>query len=160
MKTIKVQPVTSENFSVYGQYTDLLNPSGYSLGDFFHDRIKMNVSGSMNMAFSALEIHKADPMIVTASEYHNTTQEGMVCLDDDMIVYLAPASKEPVPELTEAFLVPKGTMICLHTSVWHLAPIAATKETAHVLIVLPERTYFNDCIVVDYEEDQQIKIEM
>ena len=54
MKTIKVQPVTSENFSVYGQYTDLLNPSGYSLGDFFHDRIKMNVSGSMNMAFSAL----------------------------------------------------------------------------------------------------------
>ena len=160
MKTIKVQPITAENFRAYGQFTDLLNPDGYSLGDFYQDRVKMNVAGNMNLAFSPLLIHKADPMVVTASEYHNTTQEGMVCLDDDMIIYLAPASNKPVPELTEAFLVPKGTLVCLNTSVWHLAPIAVSQETAHVLIVLPERTYFNDCIVVDYDEKDHIKIEM
>ena len=80
------------------------------------------------------------------------------CLDDDVIVHVAPAGKEAVPELTEAFLVPKGTMVLLNTGVWHLSAIPVNKETAHVLIVLPERTYLNDCVVVDYPEEKWVEI--
>ena len=160
MRTIKAKPITAENFKSYGQFTDLLNPGGFSLGDFFHDRVKMNVSGNMNVAFSALTVHKQDPMVVRQAEYHNTTQEGVLCLDDDVILHVAPPSKEPVPEETEAFLVPKGTFVCLNLGVWHLSAMPLNLETAHVLIVLPERIYLNDCIVVDYAEDQQVTIEL
>ena len=160
MRTIKVKPITTEAFRPYGSFTDLLNPQGYSLGDFHQDRLLMHFSGDMQAAFSPLLIHKPERMIVCQSEYHNTTQETMLPLDDDMILYVAPASKEPVPELSEAFLVPKGTMVTLNTGVWHLAPYAVTKETGHVLIVLPERIYNNDCIVMDYTEEQKYEIVM
>ena len=160
MRTIKAKPLTLENFSCYGQFTDLLNPDGFSLGDFYHDRVKMNVAGNMNLAFSPLVVHRADPMVVTQVEYHNTTQEGILCLDDDFVLHVAPPSKEPVPEQTEAFIVPRGTLVCLNVAVWHLSAMPVHEDTAHVLIVLPERLYKNDCIVVDYDEAQQVKIEM
>ena len=160
MKCIKAKPITAENFQLYGQFTDLLNPSGYSLGDFYQDRVKMSVSGDYAVAFSPLVVHKQDPMIVTQAEYHNTTQEGILCLDDDVVIHVAPAGKEPVPELTEAFVVPKGTLVRLHTGTWHLSAMPINKDVAHVLIVLPERIYFNDCIVVDYPEEDWVEIEL
>ncbi len=160
MKTIKAKPITVENFSYYGQFTNLLDPQGYSLGDFFHDRVRMNMAGNMNLAFSPLVVHKSEPRIVSQAEYHNTTQEGILCLDDDVILHVAPPSKEPVPELTEAFIVPKGTLVCLNLGVWHLSAMPINLDTAHVLIVLPERIYLNDCIVVDYPEERQVRIEV
>ena len=99
-------------------------------------------------------------MIVSKAEYHNTTQEGILCLDDDVVIHVAPAGKEPVPELTEAFVVPKGTLVRLHTGTWHLSAMPINKDVAHVLIVLPERIYFNDCIVVDYPEEDWVEIEL
>ena len=158
MRTIKAKPITVEAFHKFGNFTDLLNPEGYSLGDFYQDRLLMHFSARMQAAFSPLLIHKAELMVVSQSEFHNYTQESMLCLDDDMILYVAPASKEPIPEYSEAFIVPKGTMVCLNTGVWHLAPYAVNKETAHVLIVLPERIYNNDCIVMDYTEEQKYEI--
>ena len=160
MKTIKAKPITAENFSYYGQFTDLLNPSGYSLDDFYHDRVRMGVSGNFAVAFSPLTVHKQDPMIVSQAEYHNTTQEGILCLDDDFVLHVAPPSKNPVPDKTEAFIVPKGTLVCINLGVWHLSAMPLHLDTAHVLIILPERTYLNDCIVIDYPEEDHVKIEL
>lgn len=158
MKQITAKPITAENFKEFGSFTDLLHPEGSSLGDFYQDRLKMHSSGAMQMAFSPLLVHKPEKMMVTTAEYHNYTQEGILCLDDDVIVHVAPAGKDPVPELTEAFLVPKGTMVLLNTGVWHLSAIPVNLELAHVLIVLPERTYYNDCIVVEYPEEKWVEI--
>lgn len=158
MRQIKAKPITVENFREFGNFTDLMNPEGFSLGDFYQDRLKMHCSGNMQVAFSPLLVHKPEKMIVTAAEYHNNTQEGVLCLDDDVIIHVAPAGNEAVPELTEAFYVPKGTMVVLHTGVWHLSAIPVSKDLAHVLIVLPERTYHNDCVVKDYPEDQWVEI--
>lgn len=158
MRQLKAKLITVENFKKFGSFTDLLNPEGHSLGDFYQDRLKMHCSGSMQMAFSPLLIRKPEQMIVTSAEYHNYTQEGVLCLDDDVIIHVAPAGKEAVPDLTEAFFVPQGTMVLLDTGVWHLSAIPVNKEVAHVLIALPERTYFNDCVVVDYPEEQWIEI--
>ena len=79
-------------------------------------------------------------------------------MDDDAVINVAPPSKKPVPELTEAFIVPKGTIVKLNVGVWHLAPIPVNNEIMHVMIVLPERVYANDCTVVQYELDDQIEI--
>lgn len=159
MRTIQAKPITVENFKAFGDFTDLFNPEGYSLGDFYQDRVLMHASGNMQIAFSPLLIRKPEKMIIEKAEFHNTTLEGILCLDDDVIIHVAPASQEePIPEMTEAFIVPKGTFVCLKTGTWHLSAIPLHQELAHVLIVLPERIYHNDCMVVNYPEDQHIEI--
>ena len=157
---IKVKPLTVENFHIYGDFVDLLNPSGPNLGDFYRDPVHMHVSGRMQMTFSPLTVHKTEKMIVDTVEYHDYTQEASLCLDDDIVLHVAPASDEPIPEQTEAFFVPKGTLVRIHAGVWHYAAMPVNLETAHVLIVLPERTYKNDCTVVEYTDAQKVEIEL
>lgn len=158
MRTIQAKPLTLESFQPYGTFTDVMNPSGFGLGTYFHDRLKMSVSGRVPVAFCPFIIHKPEKNIVVTTEYHNYTQEGILCLDDDIVIHVAPASAGPVPELTEAFLVPKGTLVLLNLGVWHYGPTPANLEDAHALIILPERTYMNDCIVTNYEPEDQIEI--
>ncbi|MDY5022710.1 MAG: ureidoglycolate lyase [Blautia sp.] len=160
MRKIKAKQITAENFQAYGRFTDFLNPEGYSLGDFYQDRLTMHFAGNMQAAFSPLIVRKPEKMIVDTAEYHNSTQEALICLDDDVVIHVAPASKDPIPELTEAFIVPKGTMVCLNLGVWHLSAIPLNKDIAHVMIVLPERIYQNDCIVVNYAPEQHMEIEL
>lgn len=62
----------------------------------------MHVSGNMPIAFSPLVVRKPEKMIVLMAEFHNTTGEGVLCLDDDVVLHVAPPSKEPVPELTKS----------------------------------------------------------
>lgn len=160
MRTIKAKPITVENFQLYGSFTKILEPTGFSLGDFYPDKCHFPVSTQLPITFSPLITHKPAEYIVTTAEYHDYTCEGVVPMDDDMIIHVAPASKEPIPHLTEAFLVPKGTAVRLNPGVWHLAALPVNLEEGHVLIVLPERTYKNDCVVVDYPEADWVKIEL
>lgn len=60
MKQIKVKTLTAESFKEFGSFTDFMNPEGYSLGDFYQDRLRMHSSGSMQMTFSPLLIHKPE----------------------------------------------------------------------------------------------------
>ena len=85
----------------------------------------------------------------------------MGLLDDDAVIHVAPPSKRViVPEKTEAFIVPKGTLVRLNTGVWHLAALPVHAQLLHVMIILPERVYANDCTVCDYPEDRQVLIEI
>lgn len=160
MRKIKAKPISIENFNKYGSFYSITEPTGNNLGSFYHDHVLFPVSGNMPVAFSALVSNKPEKMIVSAAEYHNTTSEGILALDDDIVIHVAPPSNKPVPELTEAFIVPKGTMVILNVGVWHLAALPINKEEVHILIVLPERTYFNDCTVVEYTSEEQIEIEL
>ncbi len=160
MRTIKVKELTAENFKHYGSFASMVNPEGPSLGDFYNDQVEFPVSGNLPIAFSPLVSRKPEKMIITTVEYHNTTCEGVMPLDDDAILHVAPASKDPVPELTEAFYVPKGTFVKLNVGVWHLAALPVHNDVMHVMITLPERIYMNDCVVVDYKEEDYIEIEL
>lgn len=161
MRKIKAQPLTAEAFSKFGSFTNLLEPTGYAVGGgFYNDRVLFPTSGRLPVGFSSLVAKKADKMIVSSAEYHNYTGEAMLPLDDDCVMHFAPASNEPVPELTEAFIVPKGTMVKINTGVWHLGPMPINADVAHILIALPQRVYFNDCYPVNYDEKDQIEIEL
>mgnify|MGYP003476168206 CR=1 FL=1 len=99
-------------------------------------------------------------MIITQQEYHTTTWEMIMPLNDDMILHVAePSAGNPITDKTKAFLVPKNTMVKMNACVWHLAPLPLNDESLTALIVLPECTYMNDCIVVDLKEDEQFIIE-
>ena len=98
-------------------------------------------------------------MIITQQEYHTTTWEMILPMNDDMIVHVAPASGgTPVTEHVKAFLIPKHTLLKLNAAIWHLAPLPANAEELAAIIILPECTYANDCTVVDLSEDQQFEI--
>lgn len=160
MRTIKAEKLTREGFWEFGTYVNITQPEGNNLGDFFNDKGIFPTSGDMPVAFSPLLMHKADEMVVTTVEYHNTTGEGIIAMDDDIVIHVAPPTNEPAPALTRAFIVPKGTMVILKTGVWHFGGFPINSETAHVLIVLPERIYKTDCCVVEYDEKEYFKIEL
>lgn len=63
--------------------------------------------------------------------------------------------KKPI----EFFRVPKGTIVSLRPGIWHHAPFAYNSEHVNVIIVLPERTYANDCTVYEIPEERRIEIE-
>ena len=160
MRKIKAQPLTVAGFHPYGSYLDVVNPSGNHLGDFFNDHVTFPNGGALSVAFSSLVIHRPEQMLITAAEFHNTTCEAIVAMDDDVVLHVAPPTTEAVPQLTEAFVVPAGTLVKLNTGVWHMGAYPLHKETAHLLIVLPERIYANDCTVVEYAPEDQMLIEV
>lgn len=161
MRTIKAVPISYENFAPFGQFYTMEQPKGYALcGDihqFFPDRL--TADSNHRVGYSPIVVKKPDRMIITQQEYHTTTWEMIMPLDDDMILHCAPASAgSPVTEQAQAFIVPKHTLVKMNAAIWHLAPLPANNEQLTALIVLPECTYANDCTVVDLTPEQQFEI--
>ena len=161
MKTIKAQPITREDFAPFGEFYNMAQPDGYALvgaiHKFFPDRMTTTCGG--RLAFSPLVVNKPHRMIITQQEYHTTTEELILPLDDDMIIHVAPASAgNVITDYVKAFIVPKNTLVKLKAAIWHLAPLPTNKEQLTALIILPECTYANDCPVVDLSADEQFEI--
>lgn len=161
MRTVAVEPLTLETFAPFGQFYTMEAPQGYALcGElhrFFPDRL--TADSNHRIGFSPILVKKPERMVITQQEYHTTTWEIILPMNDDMILHCAPASGgAPVTELAKAFLVPKHTLVKLNAAVWHLAPLPANVDELAAVIVLPECTYANDCTVVDLTPEQQFEI--
>jgi len=161
MLQIKAQPITHEAFAPFGQFYRMDAPQGYALcGElhkFFPDRV--SADSQHRIGFSPIVVKKPEKMIITQQEYHTTTWEMILPMDDDMILHVAPASAgTPVGNLSQAFIVPKHTLVKMNAAIWHLAPLPAAREQLTAMIILPECTYANDCTVVDLPEAQQFEI--
>ncbi len=161
MKQIKAEPITAQAFAPFGQFYTMDKPEGYALcGEihkFYPDRV--NADSTHRVGYSPIVVKKPEKMIITQQEYHTTTWEMILPLDDDMILHVAPASAgTPVTELAKAFIVPKHTLVKMNAAIWHLAPLPANNEQLTAMIILPECTYANDCTVVDLNEEQQFEI--
>ncbi|MEG2512484.1 MAG: DUF4867 family protein [Acetivibrio sp.] len=158
MKEIKVKKINSEEFAPFGTFYPMGAPGGFALeGElhrFYPDRL--GAQTCKNIGFSPIQVKKPAKMLIQAVEYHTTTWEIILPLNDDMIIHVSPASGEhPVTKLTEAFLVPKNTLIKINAAIWHLAPLPANAEELSAMIVLPECTYANDCTVIELKEEEQ-----
>ena len=161
MLTIKAAPITHEAFAPFGQFYPMASPDGHSLdGDihkFYPDRI--TAGAFARVGYSPIVVQKPPHMIVSAVEYHTATWEMILPLNGDMVLHVAPASAGvPVPALTQAFIVPQNTLVKINAAIWHLAPLPATQNSLTAMIILPECTYINDCIVVPLSDDQQFEI--
>ena len=161
MISVKVEKFTKESFAPYGEYYKMDEPDGYPLvGEihrFYPDRVTAVQNG--NVGFSAIKVKKPETMLVKEVEYHTTTAELIMPLNDDMILHVAqPSAGKPIPEQTRAFLVPKHTLVKMNACVWHLAPLPANVEELSALIILPECTYMNDCTVVALKEEERFTI--
>ena len=161
MRKITVEPLTCEAFAPFGQFYQMDAPKGHALcgeiHQFFPDRLVAD--SNHRVGYSPIVVKKPEKMIITQQEYHTTTWEMILPMDDDMILHVAPASAgTPVTQLAKAFLVPKHTLVKMNAAIWHLAPLPASKEQLTAMIILPECTYANDCTVIDLTAEQQFEI--
>ena len=161
MKTLKIQALSPEGFKKFGTYSRILHPDTPHLGEvtdpicFYRDILQVRAQGYVSVSAGVcLPVEKK----VDVMEFHSRTPEAFMMLDGDVAMAFAPAtadSEVPVDEI-EAFLIPRGVMVYISAGVWHYAqmPLGSTPVTSVVL--LPERTYANDCYKVTLPEEQQI----
>ena len=165
LRTVKSRELTVEDFLPYGTYANFIDPASEKLGsppiEFFRDMVQQDLGTSGSVSFSTCHVKRRD-MIVDVTEYHTHTAEGMLPIDNDILIHVAVATAAdgcvPVDKIC-VFRIPKGTMVVIRPGVWHHAPFTANDQAANVLIVLPERTYANDCKVFDISEKDRIHIE-
>jgi ureidoglycolate lyase len=159
----KIKELTQDSFSRYGSYANMIRPNADKIGEepieFYRDIIPLDV-GARQASFSVCRVLDR-PKVVDLTEFHNTTEEGILPLDADVLLHVAPATPDGEPPLKdiEIFRVPRGTFVRLRKGVWHHAPFVIGAEEANVLIVLAERVYAIDCEVREIPRRQQVKIE-
>lgn len=161
MREIKAEKLSLQSYHPFGEFADLLEPEGEFIGSgevlFYRDMVSV-YTGSVMTAFSIVQTANRE-MIPVEAEQHKAGTEILLPLDDDIVIFVAPASDGYYPAGKEkAFIVPKGTMVTIKPGVWHKAPFPVNKEKANTLVILPEREYALDCIVEKIGEDQRFRV--
>jgi len=161
--SVPIKELTPEAFRPYGTYANFINPNALKIGEepveFYRDMIQLDLGGKSVASFSICRVGKRPP-VVDVTEYHSACGELNLPLDADIAIHVAPATPNgevPVDRI-EVFRVPKGTVVSMRPGVWHHAPFALDSACANVLVVLPERTYANDCTVYDIPEADRVDI--
>ena len=164
MRTVKVEALRVDRFLPYGFYAVMLNPTAEKLGtppvEFYRDMLQQDLGGAGIASFSICRVARR-PLIIDVAEYHTAVGEGILPLDRDILIHVAPATppdgKVPLDRF-RVFKVPRGTMVVLRPGVWHHAPFVTNGAVANVLIVLPERMYANDCHVFPLIGKERLRI--
>lgn len=155
------EELNRESFRKLGEFENLLTTSDTYSGQkteegFFPDVLRLCNNGKD----TSVSITKVSGLnrTITSCEIHSDCCEGILPLDGDVYIFAAPAFWHMQLDQTRAFRIPKGTMIKLKPGVIHGAPISVTGNPVNVLILLPERTYSNDCQFIPLEEKDQMQI--
>ena len=164
MREIKIEELTPEAFRIFGTFTKMTDPvrrgnkiSGMA---FYSDLEILELGTAHTAAFSTTRVTDSFPKTVVSLEQHSHCGEGIMSMDNDMLVYFAPAGatiQEALKEI-KAFRVPPHVMLTIRPGVWHCMPFPAEAPVVNVLNVLPERTYANDCTMHLLEEQDRIAI--
>lgn len=149
---IIAQELSHEGFAAFGAYANMLSPDGPALGEkpvlFYRDMVQQYLGSATEASLSCGVFYKRD-LVITHCECHSTSGEAMLPIDADCLMHVAPACPGDRPDYAaiEVFLVPRGTTVVLRPGVWHHGPYPVDADVSHILYVLPERAYANDCIV-------------
>ena len=84
--------------------------------------------------------------------------EGILPLDGDIDIFVGPSSFRVDPATVEAFRVPQGTFVKLNPGVLHGRQFVVNTPAVNVLVLLPERTFGNDCTFTMLEGEDRIRI--
>jgi len=163
MRKVKIQKLTLEGFKKYGGYANLINPNAPKLGgngsEYYPDLISMDLGIKSVQSASICRAFKCPP-IVDIAESHTHSTEAMMALDSDMVMHFGiptPSGVCPVDTM-EVFHIPKGTIVVMKHGTWHYAPFCYGSDVTNILVLLPPRTYVNDCTTYKFREDERFEI--
>ncbi|MBN1437269.1 MAG: hypothetical protein JW936_09345 [Sedimentisphaerales bacterium] len=164
MPKVAIKELSLEAFNKYGAFANMINPNTTKLGaepiEFYRDMVPLDLGGKTIASFSICRVLERPP-VVDIAEFHTACGEGILPLDGDILIHVGvatPNGEVPVSDF-EIFRIPKGTFVSLKPGVWHHAPFAYKCQCANTVIVLPERTYANDCYVYDIPKADQLEID-
>lgn len=163
-KSMKISELSIQNFQPFGYYKYMFNRNEEKIGEppieYFRDMIQQDLGNSTTVSYSICKIQNRERKI-DVLEYHSRTAEFILPLDNDMILFVGPAtpSSDPPLEKMKAFIISKGTLVVLKAGVWHHAPFTINDIDLNILVALPERTYANDVVVVELKKEEFIYIE-
>jgi ureidoglycolate lyase len=162
MRTLNVETLEQTSFLPFGFIANQINPNVEKIGtdpiEFYRDMAQLDLGQTSKASFSTCRVEQRE-FTIDITEFHSSTGEALLPLDADVLIHVAPATPNGVVPLEKfrVFRVPRGTLVILRPGVWHHAPFSV-HGVANVLIVLPERTYANDCTVVELPISDQIRI--
>jgi len=166
MKQLQAKQLTPEGFARYGAYQNLLDANDLAKKSilppfgFFPDVMTLEFGDQPTV--SVCKVKKAEKNIIGFMEAHAKTCEGLLPIDGDVIIYVGAAFGPPErwdPDKLEAFIVPKGTFVKLNALVIHGSQYAIDTEEAHLLCMLPARTFSNDMLSTMIKDDEK-KVEL
>lgn len=167
MKTIQVQALTAENFARYGEFQNLLDDASLASKSvfpygFFADVVKLDLGGGNLPTVSVCQVKKQEKNIIASLEAHKATCEGLLPLDDDVVIFVGIAfpGRPFTVDNVEAFYVPKCTFVKLNPYILHGAQFHVNAQTAHIACILPGRTFANDIQMEILPEDGRAEIIM
>ena len=138
------------------RFKNLIKDSTFVIGgkpvEFFRDIISSSISG--HEPSSSIVKTWERKMVIDEVEPHFKTEEAIMPLDGDAVLFAGEAGSAP-PSSWTAFLVPALTMVVFEKGVWHKAPFPIS-GILHSLVVLPPLTYLNDCKIVTVERPIEI----
>lgn len=159
---LTAEPLDANTFRKLGNFIDLFTAaesyasmSSVDTG-FFPDLIRLCNDGK-DVSISVTRVCGKQRKITTA-EFHSHCTEGILPLDGDIYLYAAPPFWFPKLNETRLFLIPKGTFVALKPGVIHGTPISVSGDPVNVLILLPERTYSNDCTFMELKPEEQMTV--
>ena len=164
MRKIEVKPLSLDAFRYYGTYHDLVDMAPLRQGEerdseFYPDLAKLNLSRDMLVAASVARVAPCEP-IIRFVELHKFTGEGILPIDGDIVIYVGKPGRTISTDTVEAFFVPCGTFVALNPAIVHGRQFVTGDAPVHVLILLPERTYANDCEFAVMQEDKQVLVDI
>lgn len=164
MREIAPKQLEREAFRPYGDFMDLLRVEQMEKmagadNIFIPDIVKLHLDGRMPASVSVARVSQCE-RVISVVEYHSFTCEGILPLDGDVDIFVGPSSFRTDPAAIEAFRVPKGTFVRLNPGVVHGRQYVVNSPSVNVLILLPERTFGNDCVFTRLEESDQIRISL
>lgn len=167
MRSIQVKLLSEEAFRKYGSFQDLtdnkqmasrvITGDGRGEGGFYADLLWLDFDRAKNNpTVSVCHIKKSEKSIVKFLEYHQTSCEGLFPFDDDVIIFVGvPGAGGLNVDRLEAFYVPCGTFVKINPLIVHGTQFPVHKEEAHLICLLPGRTFMNDKVaksIVDEDE--------
>ena len=164
MRKVKAKELNVQDFEKYGAFAKMIDPENVSVGpsihEFFCDQLVYYTASSAPVGLSTSHVLKR-PVVVERTEIHRECGEVVLPLDGDIYMHVGPRSDIDAPPFDkfEIYRVPMGTAVYMRPGTWHFACFPAEKDAVSVLVLLPERTYANDCVVVDIPEEDQIGLE-
>ena len=139
---------------------DALRQGEERSNEFYPDLVQVLGHNNLPISASVARVAPCKP-VIGFGECHKYTGEGILPIDGDCVIYVAKAGRGLDPDKIEAFRVPQGTFVALLPGTIHGRQFTCTDKPVHVLILLPERTYANDCeFFMIKEEEKQVEVEM
>jgi ureidoglycolate lyase len=164
MRTITAQPLSAAAFRQYGTFQNLLDHEELAAASvqkkgFFPDLIPLNFGSTTLPTVSVCHVEREEKNIITFAEAHRYTCEGLLPLDAGVIIYVGRVIRGDLsPETIEAFLVPRGTFVKLEPLILHGRQFVTEAPQAHILCMLPQRTYHNDMIFTALGDQDKVEV--